>query len=65
MIRVDKEVVAPENVEAALRQRVRNTTRTKLLLEFDDEVPHGSVVRVQDAAQGAGMEGVTIAVPKR
>jgi biopolymer transport protein ExbD len=37
--------------------------KNRLLLEYDDDVPYGSVVAVQDAAQGAEMAGVLWLVP--
>jgi biopolymer transport protein ExbD len=63
VFRVEKKVVPEERLLAELKGFVRQTSRTRLLLEHDFDVPHGAVVAVQDAAKGAGMERVLVPVP--
>jgi biopolymer transport protein ExbD len=65
VIRVEGEVVSRENLVAALRRFVGGQQKTELLLEYDDSVPHGIVVAVQDAAKGAELERIhTLAPPE-
>jgi biopolymer transport protein ExbD len=61
--RVEGQVVEPDKLEAELKRFVRAKKKTTLLLEHDDQVLQRDVVRVQDAAQGAGMERVLLAKP--
>jgi biopolymer transport protein ExbD len=61
--RVEKNAVSEESLLTALKGFVKKTSRTRLLLEHDADVPHGAVVTVQDAAQGAGMDRVLLLVP--
>jgi biopolymer transport protein ExbD len=63
VFRVEKKVVPEERLLAELTGFVRQTKRSKLLLEHDYDVPHGAVVAVQDAAKGADMERVLWLVP--
>jgi biopolymer transport protein ExbD len=64
VIRVEGGRVTMENLATELRKRKVQTLKTILLLDVDGEVPHGTVVKVQHAAQQAGMEKVALAVPK-
>jgi biopolymer transport protein ExbD len=52
-----------KTLEATL-QRYVTPGKTRLLLEHDPKVPHGEVVRVQDAAKGAGITKVFVLVPE-
>jgi biopolymer transport protein ExbD len=63
VFRVEGQVVEPGKLEAELKRFVRSKKKTTLLLEHDDQVLQRDVVRVQDAAQGAGMERVLLAKP--
>jgi biopolymer transport protein ExbD len=63
VFQVEKKVVPEERLLAELKGFVRETSRTRLLLEHDADAPHGAVVAVQDAAKGAGMERVLLLVP--
>lgn len=65
VIRVEDQVVEPNNLEAELRNYLKATKKTQLLLEIDDEAPHRVMVAVQDAAKGAGMEKVSLVVPEK
>lgn len=64
VIRVEKEVVEPENLVAVLRRFVTGTKKTELLLIHSPDVSHGTVVAIQDAAKGAGMQKIHLVVPK-
>ena len=61
--RIEDQVVAPERLVAEMRKYVRSSGKTRLLLEHTDDVPQDSVVRVIDAAKGAGMDKVGLLVP--
>lgn len=78
MIRVDvkmqdgEPVILVEDVEveadtekliAAIRGWVNQKALNQLLLAYDPKVPHGTVVQIQDAAKGAGMDRIQIVVP--
>ncbi len=62
---IDDTEVAPDRLTAELLRRVGQTQKTILLLENEPEVPHGAVVRVQDAAKGAGIKKILLALPQR
>jgi biopolymer transport protein ExbD len=64
VFRVEKKQVPEERLLAELKGFVKQTSRTRLLLEHDADVPHGAVVAVQDAAQGAEMNRVLLLVPE-
>jgi len=55
VIKVEDEPVDPKNLVAALRQYVRDTGKTELLLDAKD-VTWGTIVTIQDAAKGAGVQ---------
>ena len=56
----------PENIDALpdiLKRYARDTRKTTLLLDYDNEVAQDIVVRVIDAAKGAGVDKVQMVVP--
>jgi biopolymer transport protein ExbD len=61
--RVEDKVVDPVLLVSELRKFVRSSGKTILLLEHTDDVPQDSVVKVIDAAKGAGMDRVRLLVP--
>jgi biopolymer transport protein ExbD len=61
--RIEGKEVSGDQIKPALRQYVRSSGKTQLLLDFDAKVPHGSVVAVQDAAKGLGVERIFLLVP--
>jgi biopolymer transport protein ExbD len=63
VIRIENEVVTGDLI-TALRRYSAPKKLTRLLIEHDPEVPHGTIVALQDAAKGARMERVLILVPK-
>jgi biopolymer transport protein ExbD len=62
VIRVEDRVVEENNLLGALRGFVSETRKTDLLLDADDGVDWGTVVAIQDAAKGAGIQRVNFAV---
>lgn len=63
VIRVEDEVVAEADLVSALRKYVRDTRKTQMLLDVEG-VDWGTVVTVQDAAKGAGVERAHYLVKK-
>ena len=61
--RVEDKVIDPVRLVAELRKFVRSSGKTTLLLEYTDDVPQDSVVKVIDGAKGAGMDRVRLLVP--
>jgi biopolymer transport protein ExbD len=61
--RIQDRVVDPVRLVAELQKFVRSSKKTILLLEHTDDVPQDSVVKVIDAAKGAGMDRVRLRVP--
>jgi biopolymer transport protein ExbD len=62
--RVEDNPVAPDDLLNTLTQLVKNTSKSTLLLQADADVPHGAVVKVQDAAAGAKMTSIKLVVPQ-
>ena len=60
-VSVDEEETPVAAVAAALRQRLRSTGKTKLVIKADDEALHETVVAVIDAASEVGMQRIRIA----
>ena len=65
VVRVEGDVVPLDGLEAELSRRMGQAQKHILLLEHDDDVSHGTVVKVEDAAKGAGMQSVMLVVPQR
>ena len=61
--RIEGKVVDPNRLVAELLKFVRASKKSTLLLEHTDDVPQDSVVKVIDAAKGAGMDRVRLLVP--
>jgi biopolymer transport protein ExbD len=64
VIAVEDRQVKPEELESVLRSFVGKERKTELLIDHDRQVPHGTVVAIEDAAKGAGIREVHILVPK-
>lgn len=64
-IYVGDEPVSPDSLEPRLRAYLPRLREKKLLLRADESVPHGLVVRIMDAAKGAGLESIVIATKIR
>jgi biopolymer transport protein ExbD len=63
VIKVEGQEVEPERLVPVLKHFV-GPSKVELLLDHDREVPHGTIVTVEDAAKSAGINQVLIAVPK-
>ena|SRR5581483_11549877 len=63
--RIEDQVVSPDDLVVELSRRVGKSQKDILLLQHDPEVTHGDVVRVQDAASGAGISKVLVVVPDK
>jgi biopolymer transport protein ExbD len=60
----DKEVPA-DSLASEMSRRSSKEGRTTLLLKHDNDVTHGDVVKVQDAARGARLERILLVVPDK
>jgi biopolymer transport protein ExbD len=65
VIRLEEKAVSPERLEAELTSFVRAKRKTKMLLDYQADVPHRAVVEVLDAARGAGLDSVSLLVPDK
>ncbi len=63
VIRVEGKVVAPEDLLKAFADAVRGTPKSELLLDAEDDVPHGTVATIQAAATSARMKRVHLVEP--
>ncbi len=60
-IRFNEDVMSDENLEETLKQwQEMHGDRSELVIQADEQAPHGAVVRVLDAAQGATITKVSI-----
>src|SRR5579872_6128378 len=61
---VEEKEVPADSLTSELKRRSSKDGRTKLLLRYDNDVTHGEVVKVQDAARGAReINGILLVVP--
>lgn len=60
----DGRTIAPEALEAALAERVSANPALQVVVGADDQVAHGRVVAVMDAARRAGVEKLAFAVDR-
>jgi len=56
VIKVEDQMVEPKELAATLRRFVKSTRKTVMLIDAADDVLYDIVVKVQDAAKGAGIE---------
>jgi biopolymer transport protein ExbD len=63
VVKIEDTPIDPARLLKELRSYVKETRKTDLLLEHDDNVPHDLVVRIIDSARGAGMNRVRLVVP--
>lgn len=56
VIKVDDQVVDQKDLSATLKRVVRESQKTQMLIDAADDVVYETVVQVQDAARGAGIE---------
>jgi biopolymer transport protein ExbD len=64
VIKIEGTPVEKDQLTAALSRYVRDTRKTELLIDYTPRVPYGTVIALQDAAAGAGIQKVHILVPK-
>lgn len=65
VIRIEDQVVEPSRLEAELYKYRRATKKTQLLAQIDYDVPQSVQVAVFDAAKGADLESVKLALPEK
>jgi biopolymer transport protein ExbD len=65
VIKLEDKAISMDGLAIAFDRAVKGTTKTELLLDAADEVPHGVVVAIQDAASGARLSKVHLVVPKK
>ena len=56
IVKVEDQPVSIRELANALRQYVQSTRKTELLIDADDQVDWETVVAIQDAAKGAGIQ---------
>jgi biopolymer transport protein ExbD len=56
VIKVEDQIVDPKDLPATLRRFVKTTRKTEMLIDAADDVLYDAVVKVEDAAKGAGIE---------
>lgn len=59
MVATDKEI-APEQLLSILREQVQSNPKMSLMIEADEQLSHGDVVKIMDVAQEAGIVTVQI-----
>jgi biopolymer transport protein ExbD len=64
VIRVEDHVVEPANLVAELRRFVKERRRTTMWLDIADDMKYGTEIQIRDAAKGAGIERVLVAVKR-
>jgi biopolymer transport protein TolR len=57
---VNSEPVAPEAFAEKLAERLRTARQKAVFFKADDEAPYGEVVRLLDAARGAGAQTLAV-----
>ncbi len=63
VIKVEDKVVPVDQLRTELSRYVQDTRKTELLIDAKPRVPHGTIIAIQDAAAGAGIQQVHILVP--
>jgi biopolymer transport protein ExbD len=63
VVTIEDTPVDPARLLIELRKFVKETRKTDLLLEHDNDVPQELVVKIIDSAKGAGMNRVRLLVP--
>lgn len=63
-IYIDKRVVDMERVQATLEQLVLDNPEATLVVQADEHAYNGTVVKVMDAAKGAGINNIALAAEK-
>ena len=64
-IYIDKRVVDIERVQATLEHLLLEQPEASLVIQADEYAYNGTVVKVMDAAKGAGVQRIALAAEKR
>lgn len=64
-IYIDKRVVDVERVQATLEHLLLEQPEASLVIQADEHTYNGTVVKVMDAAKGAGVKKIALAAEKR
>ncbi|MEZ9014192.1 ExbD/TolR family protein [Vibrio splendidus] len=62
---IDKRVVDVERVQATLEHLLLEQPNASLVIQADEHAYSGTVVKVMDAAKGAGVKNIALAAEKR
>lgn len=63
-IYIDKRLVDVERVEATLEHLLLEQPEASLVIQADEHAYNGTVVKVMDAAKGAGVKSIALAAEK-
>ncbi len=61
---IDKRMVDAERVQATLEHLLLEQPEASLVIQADEHAYNGTVVKVMDAAKGAGVKGIALAAEK-
>ena len=61
---IDKRMVDAERVQATLEHLLLEQPDASLVIQADEHAYNGTVVKVMDAAKGAGIKGIALAAEK-
>ncbi|MCL4139870.1 UNVERIFIED_CONTAM: hypothetical protein GTU68_047051 [Idotea baltica] len=64
-IYIDKRIVDVERVQATLEHLLLEQPEASLVIQADEHAYNGTVVKVMDAAKGAGVKQIALAAEKR
>ncbi|OXX39730.1 MULTISPECIES: ExbD/TolR family protein, partial [unclassified Vibrio] len=64
-IYIDKRLIDVERVEATLEHLLLEQPDAALVIQADEHAYNGTVVKVMDAAKGAGVKNIALAAEKR
>ena len=62
---LENEPIELRNLEGKLKEAMQENTEVTLVIKGDENVPHGRVVELMDAANGAGVKKILITVKKK
>lgn len=61
---IDKRMVDAERVQATLEHLLLEQPDASLVIQADEHAYNGTVVKIMDAAKGAGVKGIALAAEK-
>ncbi len=64
-ITLENELIELSELEAKLKAIMQEDTEVTLVIEGDENVPHGRVVELMDAANGTGVKKILITVRRK